>query len=129
MTYRFSNFNSISYTNDRHELRVTGTKCPLPDTISGTSKIFISGAEYHYCLPYHLKVSKLLNIPCFSVPASSVSASPVSASLVSLRPTMHSSAQSALIKMKNGARNAQITTAKITTTTFCKVSTCWLLDQ
>ena len=45
MTDRFSNFNSISYTNDRHELRVTGTKCRLPDTMSGTSKIFISGAD------------------------------------------------------------------------------------
>ena len=44
MTDRFSNFNSISYTDDRHELRVTGTKCRLPDTMSGTSKIFISGA-------------------------------------------------------------------------------------
>ena len=43
MTGRFSNFNSISYTEDRHELRLTGTKC-LPDTMSGTGEIFISGA-------------------------------------------------------------------------------------
>ena len=28
----FSDFNSISYTEDRHELRVTGKKCRLPDT-------------------------------------------------------------------------------------------------
>ena len=45
MTGRFSNFNSISYTEDRHELRVTGTKCRLPDIVSGTGEIFISGAE------------------------------------------------------------------------------------
>ena len=50
MTNRFSNFNSISYTNDRHELQVTGTKCQLPDTMSGTSKIFISGTENTICL-------------------------------------------------------------------------------
>ena len=42
MTGRFSNFNSISYAKDRHELRVTGTNCRLPDTKSGTDKIFIS---------------------------------------------------------------------------------------
>ena len=46
MTGRFSNFNSISYTEDRHESRATGTKCRLPDTMSGTGKIFISGAGY-----------------------------------------------------------------------------------
>ena len=45
MTSRFSNFNSISYTEDRHELRVTGTKCRLPDMMSSTGEIFISGAE------------------------------------------------------------------------------------
>ena len=45
MTGRFSNFNSISYTEDRHELRVTGTKCRLSDTMSGTGQIFISGTE------------------------------------------------------------------------------------
>ena len=45
MTGRFSNFNSMSYTEDRHELRVTGTKCRLPDTMSGTDKISILGAE------------------------------------------------------------------------------------
>ena len=44
MTGRFSNFNSISYTEDRHELQVTGTKCRLPDMMSGTGEIFISGA-------------------------------------------------------------------------------------
>ena len=44
MTGRFSNFNSISYTEDRHALRVTGTKCRLPDTMSGTGVILISGA-------------------------------------------------------------------------------------
>ena len=32
------------YSSDQHELRVTGTKCRLPDTMSGTVKIFISGA-------------------------------------------------------------------------------------
>ena len=42
MTGWFSNFNSISYTEDRHELQVTGTKCRLLDTISGTGEIFIS---------------------------------------------------------------------------------------
>ena len=45
MTGRFSNFNSISYTEDRHELQVTGMKCRLPDTMSGTGEIHISGAE------------------------------------------------------------------------------------
>ena len=44
MTGSFLNFNSISYKEDRHELRVTGTKCRLPDTVSGTGEIFISGA-------------------------------------------------------------------------------------
>ena len=44
MTGWFSNFNSISYTEDRHGLRVTGTKYRLPDTMSGTGEIFISGA-------------------------------------------------------------------------------------
>ena len=34
MTDMFSNFNSISYTEDRHEIRVTGTNCRLPDTMS-----------------------------------------------------------------------------------------------
>ena len=48
MTGRFSNFKSISYTEDRHELHVTGTKCRLPDTMSGTGEIFISGAETCY---------------------------------------------------------------------------------
>ena len=45
MTGRLSKFNSISYTEDRHELRVTGTKCWMPVTMSGTGEIFISGAE------------------------------------------------------------------------------------
>ena len=36
MTGRFSNFNSISYTEDRHGLRVTDTKCRLADIVSGT---------------------------------------------------------------------------------------------
>ena len=45
MTGSFSNFNSISYTEDRHELRVTGTRYRLPDTMSGTDEIFISGAD------------------------------------------------------------------------------------
>ena len=44
MTGRFSNFNSISYTEDQQELRVTGKKCRQPDTMSGTGQIFISGA-------------------------------------------------------------------------------------
>ena len=44
MTSRFSNFNIISYTEDRHELRVTGKKFRLPNTIFGTGEIFISGA-------------------------------------------------------------------------------------
>ena len=38
---------STLYTEDRHELRVTGTKCRLPDTMSGTDEIFISGAAYN----------------------------------------------------------------------------------
>ena len=46
MTGRFSNFNSISYTEDRHELRVTGIKYRLPDTMCGTGEIFISGAVW-----------------------------------------------------------------------------------
>ena len=45
MTGSFSNFNNVSYREDRHKLRVTGTKCQLPDTMSGTGEIFISGAE------------------------------------------------------------------------------------
>ena len=45
MTGRFSNFNSISYTEDRYGLRVTGTKCRLPDTMSGTGEISISGTD------------------------------------------------------------------------------------
>ena len=45
MTGRFSNFNSVSYTEDWHKLRVTGSKCGLPDMLSGTGEIFISGAE------------------------------------------------------------------------------------
>ena len=44
MSSRFSNFNGVSYTEDRHELQVTDTKCRLPDTMSGTGEIFISGA-------------------------------------------------------------------------------------
>ena len=44
MTGRFSNFNGISYTENRHELQVTGTKCRLQDTMSGTGEMFISGA-------------------------------------------------------------------------------------
>ena len=48
MTGRFSKFNNISYTEDRHELRMTGTKCQLPDTMSGTGEIFISGAASTY---------------------------------------------------------------------------------
>ena len=43
MTGRFSNFNSISYTEDRHKLQVTGTKCRLPDTMSGTGEDTMSG--------------------------------------------------------------------------------------
>ena len=43
MTGWFSNFNSISYTEDRHELCVTSTNCRLPDIVSGTGEIFISG--------------------------------------------------------------------------------------
>ena len=35
MTGKFSNFNSTSYTKDRHDLQVTKMKCPLPDTMSG----------------------------------------------------------------------------------------------
>ena len=43
MTGSFSNFNSKSYREDRHELRVTGTKFRLLDTMSGTGEIFVSG--------------------------------------------------------------------------------------
>ena len=42
---RFLPVVSISWTGDRQELRVTGTKCRLPDTMSGTGKKFISSAE------------------------------------------------------------------------------------
>ena len=45
MTVRSSNFNSTSYTEDRHEFRVTGTRCRLPDTMSGTGEISILSAE------------------------------------------------------------------------------------
>ena len=48
MTGRFSNFNSISYSEDWHELRVTGTRCRLPEKMSGTDVIFISGAAETY---------------------------------------------------------------------------------
>ena len=41
MTGRFSNFNSISYTEDWHKLRVTSTK-------SGADDIFISGAAVRF---------------------------------------------------------------------------------
>ena len=44
MTGRFSNYSSILHAEDRHELRVTGTKCQLLDTMSSTGEIFISGA-------------------------------------------------------------------------------------
>ena len=36
MTGRFSNFNSLSYTKDWYKLQLNGTKCGLPDTMSGT---------------------------------------------------------------------------------------------
>ena len=56
MTDRFSNFNSISYTEDRHKLRVTGTRYRLPDTKSGTGEISISGAvvavNFRYSFSY-----------------------------------------------------------------------------
>ena len=45
MTGRFSNFNSTSYTEDWHELRVTGKKCRLPNTMSDTGEMFISDAD------------------------------------------------------------------------------------
>ena len=61
MTGRFSKFNSISYTEDRHELRVTGTKCVLTDTMSGTGQIFISGAEYWRDLSFEILVGGLSN--------------------------------------------------------------------
>ena len=63
MTGRFSNFNSISYTVDRHKVRVTGTKCGLSDTMSGTGEILISGAVIRY-LFYHpiLEMSLLKSI-------------------------------------------------------------------
>ena len=37
----------ISYTEDRHELRMAGAKCRLLDTMFCTGEIFISGAEYN----------------------------------------------------------------------------------
>ena len=48
LTGRFSNFNSISYTEDRQESQVTTTKCRLPDTMFGTDEIFISGSVVCY---------------------------------------------------------------------------------
>ena len=45
MTRRFSKFISLSYREDRHELRVTVTKCRLPDTMYVTGEISISGTE------------------------------------------------------------------------------------
>ena len=52
MTGRCSKFNSISYKEDRHKLRVISRKYRLPDTMSRISKIFISGAA-------------LINVRCF----------------------------------------------------------------
>ena len=52
MTSRFSNFNSISYKEDRHELRLTNTKCRLPGIVSGTGEIFMSGADHDQILPF-----------------------------------------------------------------------------
>ena len=43
-TGRCSKFNSISYKEDWHKLRVIGRKYRLPDTMSRISEIFISGA-------------------------------------------------------------------------------------
>ena len=48
MTGRFSNFNSTLYTEDRHELGVTGTKWRLLDTMSGIGEISISGPARGY---------------------------------------------------------------------------------
>ena len=44
MCGRQDSFSVGHNTEDRHELWVTGTKCRLPDTMSGTGEIFISGA-------------------------------------------------------------------------------------
>ena len=58
MTGRFSHFNSvISYTEDRHELRVTGTKWRLPNTMSGIGEIFISGAAKYPNLDQNICVA------------------------------------------------------------------------
>ena len=54
MTDRFSNFNSISYEEDQHELRVTDTKCRLPDMMSCTGEILILGAE---------DIKEIMNVP------------------------------------------------------------------
>ena len=51
-TGRCSKFNSISYKEDWHKLRVIGRKYRLPDTMSRISEIFISGAV-------------LINVRCF----------------------------------------------------------------
>ena len=48
----FSNFNSTSYTEDRHELRVTDTRCRLTDTKSAIGEIFISGAAQRITLQH-----------------------------------------------------------------------------
>ena len=61
MTGRFSNFNSISCTEDRHELGVTGAKCRLPDAMSGTGEIFISGAELPTTLLSKVTIGARLN--------------------------------------------------------------------
>ena len=61
MTGRFSNLNSISYVEDWHDLRVTGTKCLLPDSMSSTGEIFISGAELAVLLNL-LTISLRMNI-------------------------------------------------------------------
>ena len=66
MTKRFSNFNSIPYTEDRHKLRVASTKCQLLDTMSGTGQIFISGAGYVVNACQNQKVSKKGRLFVFS---------------------------------------------------------------
>ena len=61
MTRRFSNFNSKSHTGYRHKLRVTGTKCQLPDTMSDTGEIFISDAGRQFLGTWVDVSSKFMN--------------------------------------------------------------------
>ena len=62
VTDRFSNFDSISYTEDRQELRGSGTKGRQLHKMSGTGEIFISGAGYIRQCGVRSGMTNLLNL-------------------------------------------------------------------